>query len=155
MTTNKFLAVLAVIVCFVAMVPFSVAAAVSAIHGNYTFSLAGPGQYGAQTIVGTITFDGAGHITALSYTQTDTTSGGGTTVCTGKLASTGSYTMGSSYDLGGLSMTVTSSCKGGGGPVKLGMLAAVPVSGIANVVYLTPLAGKGNNGPSGMATKQW
>jgi hypothetical protein len=152
---NKFLTILAVMVCVVAMVPFSVAASVAAIHGNYTFSLAAPGQYGAQTIVGVITFDGAGHITALSYTQTSTTSGGGTQVCTGKLAAEGSYTMGSSYDLGALSMSVTSSCKGQGGAVQLGMLAAAPVSGIATVVYLTPVAGKSGNGPSGMATKEW
>ncbi len=155
MTMNKFLSLLAVMVCFVSMVPFSVAASNASLHGNYTFSLEAPGQYGAQTIVGTITFDGAGHITALSYTQTSTTSSGGTTVCTGKLATTGSYTMGSSYDLGALAMTVTSSCKGQGGSVQLGLLAAVPVSGIATVVYLTPVAGKSGNGPSGMATKQW
>ncbi len=155
MTMNKFLPVLAVIVCLVSMVPFSVAASVAALHGNYTFSLGGPGQYGAQTVVGAITFDGAGHITALSYTQTSTNSNGSTTTCTGKLAATGAYTMGSSYDLGALAMTVTSSCKGQGGSVKLGLLAAVPVGGIATVVYLTPVAGPNSNGPSGMATKQW
>ncbi len=155
MTINKFLAVLAVLVCVVCMVPFSVAASVAAIHGNYTFSLSDPGQYGAQSIAGIITFDGAGHITAMSYTQTSTTSGGGTTVCTGKLAAAGSYTMGSSDDLGALLMSVTNSCKKGDSPVQLGMLAAAPVSGIATVVYLTPVAGKNGNGPSGMATKQW
>jgi hypothetical protein len=151
----KSLSILAVITCLVAMVPFSGAATVSALHGNYAFALASPGKYGAQTVVGTIAFDGAGHVTALSYTQTTTTSSGGTTVCTGGLKSEGSYTMGSSSDLGALSMTVTSSCKGQGGPVKLGLVAAVPVSGIATVVYLSPVAGKDSNGPSGMATKQW
>jgi len=155
MTMNRAVFALAVLALLVSMVPFSVAASAAAIHGNYTFSLAGPGQYGAQTIVGTITFDGAGHITALSYTQTNTTSTGGTQVCTGKLAANGSYTMGSSYDLGALSMSVTNTCKSGSSTVQLGLLAAAPVSGIATVVYLTPLAGKSGNGPSGMATKQW
>jgi len=155
MTMNKAVTVLAVVAFSVSMVPFCAAASNAALKGNYTFSLAGPGQYGAQTIVGTITFDGAGHVTGLSYTQTTTNSNGGTTTCTGGLQSTGSYTMGSSYDLGALSMTVTSSCKGQGGAVKMGLLAAAPVSGIATAVYLTPVAGKNSNGPSGLATKQW
>ena len=151
----KVVAVVAVVVFSIWMVPFCAAATDAALNGTYTFSLADEQQYGAQTIVGTITFDGAGDITALSYTSTTTTKGGGKTVCTGGLKSEGTYTVGSSEDLGSLSMTTTSSCKGKGGPVTLGLLVAAPANGIATVVYLTPVAGKGGNGPSGLATLQW